>query len=87
MRDGGGGRGDPGGAVVRPVEARKKGGKGEMGAARWGQPVRGSNEGGAVLAWAGASGRPRREGEKGKGPTRAFGPGNRKDGEAVRAGG
>jgi hypothetical protein len=25
VRDGGGRRGDPGGAVVRPVEARKKG--------------------------------------------------------------
>jgi hypothetical protein len=66
VRDGGGGRGDPCGAVVWPVEARKKVEKGETGAARWGQPVRGSSEGGAVLTWAGSSGRPRREGKSGE---------------------
>jgi hypothetical protein len=51
---------------ARPVMREGKKGEGEEGAARWGQPVRGSSEGGAVLAWAGASGRPRREGKSGE---------------------
>jgi hypothetical protein len=43
---------------ARPMMREGKKREGEEGAARWGQPVRGSSEGGAVLAWAGQAAGP-----------------------------
>jgi hypothetical protein len=62
-------------------DARGKKGEGEEGAARWGQPVRGSSEGGAVLAWAGASGRPKREGKSREARAHAGQAGSSAEGE------
>jgi hypothetical protein len=86
VRRGGEGLGCRGAAGVERVSEEESGARkgttltyGAIGSAR--------AEGGsaALLAWAGASARPRREGKKGKGwRTRAFGPGKR-GGVASRA--
>jgi hypothetical protein len=68
-----GGCGDPGGPLFSRWRRGRREGRGKMGAARWGSAGQRDPRGGAMLAWAGASGRPRREEEKGKGRTRARG--------------